>query len=391
MAGVLLAFQALVVVAQVATAPSLVDAGEVALGRDFLPFYTAGRIVAEGRGPALYDYATQARAQAEILAPARREGTAYFTNPAFFALPYALLAKLPYRAAFLLHAAIMAAVAVAGVYLLSRRLTVLRPWWRLSALVGLAWFPMANAVLGGQNPALSFALLAAAYVATAERRPWLAGVALGLLLYKPQFALPMLGLLLIRGELPAIAAAIGVGALEWAAGALAAGRDWPARMLGAIGFFTVEERLANGPTLVSLPEWFDYALGAPALGVVLAVALAGLTAYVWWRRADPARKDFADYWALAVAAMLLASPHTQHYDTAVLLLPVLLLLDRHAARHHPPESVVRGGLLAGFFIYPAFMFGRTLGVQPIIVLPLLVLAWAMRTIRKESRRRGGGA
>lgn len=389
MAGVLLAFQLLAVVVQVATAPALVDAKGVALGRDFVPFYTAGRIVAAGDGERLYDYATQARVQAGVLAPATRDGTAFFTNPAFFALPYALLARLPYRIAFLVHAALMGGLVVLGVRLLAPKLPALGAEWKLAALVGLAWFPMTNAVLGGQNPALTFALLAAGYVGIAERRRWLAGVALGLLLFKPQYALPMLALLLIRGEWTVGLIAGAMGGAEYLAGAAVAGWSWPARLADAIRFFATEERVANGPTLISLPEWFDFNLGARPVGLAAAVLLGLAVAVAWWRRRAEPR--LATQWALAVCAILLASLHTQHYDVAILLLPALLLLDDRLRSGRTVTPAGRLALLAAYFAYPAFLLGRAVGIQPLVLLPAAALAWAaveMRGAKLEVRPRG---
>ncbi len=377
--GLLLAGQVLAVVLQVTTAPTLIDASGVAVGRDFIAFYTAGHVVARGEGRRLYDYPTQARAQAELLAPATREGTAFFTNPAFFALPYALLAALPYRTAFLIHALLMGGLVVLGLRLLARKLPLLQAHWKLAALLGLAWLPMANGVLGGQNAALTFALLAAAYVGVSGRRPWLAGLALGLLLEKPQYALPMLALMLVSGEWAVVWTAAVVAVGEYVAGAAVAGWDWPARLADAIRFFAEQERVANGPTLISIPEWFDFNLGARWLGLAIAGVLWLGIAAAWVRHR--LRGDKATLWALTVTALLLASLHTQHYDTAVLLLPVLLLLDARARRGEPLPAAATLLLAAAYFVYPVFLLGRSIGVQPLILLPLGMLAWATLEFR----------
>src|SRR3954463_10059657 len=76
-------------VVQQAGVKGLVGQNGVVVGRDFLVFYTAGRMVNEGKGAQLYDPVAQKSIQDEILAPQRREGTSYYTNPASVAVAYA--------------------------------------------------------------------------------------------------------------------------------------------------------------------------------------------------------------------------------------------------------------------------------------------------------------
>ncbi|HEU4647642.1 MAG TPA: glycosyltransferase 87 family protein, partial [Gemmatimonadales bacterium] len=213
--------------------------------------------------------------------------------------------------------------------------------------------------------------------------------ALGLLLFKPQYALPMLALLLIRGEWTVGLVTAAVGGVEYLAGAAVAGWSWPTRLADAIRFFAAEERVANGPTLISLPEWFDFNLGAGSVGLIAAALLCVAVAVAWWR--TRAERRFAAPWALAVCAILLASLHTQHYDVAVLLLPALLLLDDRLRSGRPVTPAGRLALLAAYFAYPTFLLGRTLGIQPLVLLPVAALAWAaveMRGAKLAVRPRG---
>lgn len=100
---------------------------DVVAGRDFLAFYGAGRIVLEGEGARLYDFALQKRVQDEILAPQAFDGLLPFVNPASLAPLYAALATLPYEAAFALHAAGMALLFLLGVRVLLGQLPALGP------------------------------------------------------------------------------------------------------------------------------------------------------------------------------------------------------------------------------------------------------------------------
>src|SRR3982751_4587125 len=73
------------------------------LGHDFLAFYTAGTFVRQGRAAELYDL--KAVAANERLVAAREgldlhDAFGPWWNPPFYALPFAPLSMLPYRAAW---------------------------------------------------------------------------------------------------------------------------------------------------------------------------------------------------------------------------------------------------------------------------------------------------
>ncbi|MGH7534886.1 MAG: glycosyltransferase family 87 protein, partial [Gemmatimonadales bacterium] len=281
-------------------------------------------------------------------------------------------------------------------FLLRRRLRALAPHRLLAAALTLAWFPMFHSVIGGQNTAITFALLAAIYVGTAERRPWLAGVPLGLLTFKPQYALPVGLVLLARRQYTGAAIAAGVALLLYGVAAVYCGWDWPARLLEGMRLFAVQERGANGPMLMSVVEVLDFALVRPlrhslwpqlATAVRLAgwVVVAGLGVYLLaaGRRIAPGGERYGAYWALLVATLLLVSPHVAYYDSALLALAVVLLLDYLLASRGAVSTAVRIGLVAGFFAYAAAPWAYLLGFQPLIVLSLAVLLWAASLLRES--------
>ena len=383
MGGTLLTLQVLAFVVPVVSSPTLLDENGLVLGRDLLPFYAAGKIVASGNGAHLYEFDRQAAAQRAILVPERRDGTAYFANPAFVAAAYAPLSSLPYRAAILVHAAAMAAAVAAGCASLARHLSVLQHHWRLAAVLSLAWLPMYNAISGGQNPGLSFALLAAVYVGTRERNPLLAGTALGLLAYKPQLVMLPVLLLGCAREFRSLIVAGGVGVLLFIVGALCCGLDWPVQMIGAVSFFSSAGNLGNSATLIGLPQWFEFAAGQRELGFALALVLVGALV-LRWRRARPCHAAFPAQWAAMASAIPLTSLHAQHYEVALLLLPILLLLDLTVARAGGVSPALRAGLLLLFLVYPSFLLGRRLGFQPLGLVPPVILIWALREERRAS-------
>jgi hypothetical protein len=385
--------------------PGLVDRKGIAVGRDLIAFYAAGRIVSNGEGRALYDTRLQRRVQAAIVAPQVQQGYCYYISPPFVAVLYAPLAALPYRLAHFLHVLVMLVCFVAGMWALRRQMPGIAPAHLTAVLVGCSWFPMMQTILGGQNAALTFLLLSLAYVATVRNRRWRAGLALGLQLFKPQFALPLLGLLLLKGHAATVGAALAVAAVAYLVGAAGSGWGWPIQMARVVrGAYRELERVANGHKHIALPEVLDYSVAQPlearghgwARPAMAATGLAGvaaLAAYlvVRWRDADSRRPDFGLYWALASALSLLASLHTQYYDAALLVLPVLLVLDYHVRVGLEVGSWTRVLLVVGYLVFPLLQLlevSPRIGVQTWVVLPAAVAWWIARTLR---RARGNGS
>ena len=72
---------------------------------------------------------------------------------------------------------------------------------------------------------------------------------------------------------------------------------------------------------------------------------------------------------------MLVSPHTQWYDGGLVLLAVLLGLDLRLRFAGGITAGDRLLLLVGYLLPLLFGMGETLGFQPMILLPLVSLAW----------------
>lgn len=186
-----------------AGANGTLDARGRPLGTDFSGVWTAGQMVLNGRAPQAWDWAAHQAVQDRTHGP----GVPFFGwhYPPPFLLVAALLASMPYLVALLVwQAASFAAVAAVLRRIVPRRETVLLA---LAAPVTLI------CATHGHNGFLTAALLGGGLLLL-ERRPWLAGILLGCLLYKPQFAL-LIGplLLLTRNWRALVGATASAGAL----------------------------------------------------------------------------------------------------------------------------------------------------------------------------------
>jgi hypothetical protein len=178
-----------------------------------------------------------------------------------------------------------------------------------------------------------------------DARPALAGVLIGLLAIKPQFAV-LAPLLMILARRPSALITSALTALALAAAATAAfgPESWP-RFLAAAG--------AAGRALEAgaLPLYKDPSVfaalrlfGAPAglaltVHAVLAVVVIILTA-IAWRRPGPADLKAG----LGVVATLIVLPYLFDYDLAALAVPIAVGLKAIQGRDGPPGA--RIGLVA---------------------------------------------
>src|SRR5690606_29092418 len=151
-----------------------------------------------------------------------------------------------------------------------------------------------------------------------------------------------------------LAVVAAMGAAHWAVGALACGPDWPLDMLRGLAWYRPMEREVNAGSHLSLLAVCEGLLPSPfarVLAALLVVALLGVLIRVALPgRDDPRARRIA--WAFAIAASLLTSPHTQHYDVGLLIVPALLLLEQELADGREPSWRLRLLLVAGFFGYP---------------------------------------
>jgi alpha-1,2-mannosyltransferase len=160
------------------------------VGHDFLPFYAAGSLLREGNPGAMYDVALLRVRERQIADAADLPHGSFgpFWNPPFYAMPFAPLSVLPFRAALLTWLAMnLVALSIATVLMCK---LVGGGWtkWGLTPLFLLASAPFLLALTHGQNTFCSLLLLTLAVGAWRGRRAVLTGALIGLLAYKPQLA-----------------------------------------------------------------------------------------------------------------------------------------------------------------------------------------------------------
>ena len=149
------------------------------LGTDFSQVWTAGTMVWDGRAAAVWDWPSHFAVQQQFHGSNTVALFGWHYPPPFL-LVAAALATLPYVPALILWQA----ATLAPLTMMAQRYLKLRDGWLflLAAPVTLV------CLLHGHNGFLT-ALLLGGGLLLLERKPFVAGLLLGCLVYKPQFAL----------------------------------------------------------------------------------------------------------------------------------------------------------------------------------------------------------
>jgi hypothetical protein len=374
---VLAACSALIVLGWLAASHDGLDIMGKPLGTDFVSFWTASQLVLQGRAAEVYDPAIHLAAQ-RALFPVGVSGIYVFVYPPvflLFCLPLALIGFFPSLICWL-------AVTFAAMFLCLRR--ILTPRW---AILPVAAFPGVLINAGnGQNGFLSAACFGACMI-WLERRPFLAGLCLGGLVYKPHLlaAAPIALLAARRWAALAGAAtsATGLIALSW----LVLGTGVWHGFFGKTGFAvaSMEQGLINFAKMQSsfatARLWqADVTLAYSLQAAVALVACALLAAGVM-RRPGGALEV-----AMMVTASLLCTPYLFSYDLACLAVPLAWLTAQGSSGGWRDWEKLAA---LGAYIVPMIAVasaGHGLPAAPLAMMALLVVL--ARRAGRDGRERG---
>ena len=322
-----------------AIGPGLTDISRTIIGADFVAYYTGGRFFLEGRMAELFDFSAQEAFQAGLASPVVTDKFFAFVYPPFSAVLYAPFAFGDYLAGLLLYWGVGLLTLALSLYLLRKEVMPASapPTGRL-LLISFLFFPTLTWFLYGQNTVLTLLLYTLTFVLLRRGHDLAAGVALGLLLYKPQLAIALAVMLLVKLRWRALIGGV-LGAGLWIA--IGYGIS-PAAMRDFVRISpSVAELVRSG---VSYKSWgvhslyeFSFLLldglwrtGADILAVLLSAG--GLLALIiWWRRTpwQPGIRAWDLTLAATVALGLLISPHLYLYDLMLLLLPLAIVWSYH--------------------------------------------------------------
>lgn len=374
---ILLGICIIVAAGWLALSDSLIDRNGKPVGTDFSNVYAAGDLTWQGRPADAYQPALQHAAEKAVFGGREVPFFGWHYPPFFFAVAF-VVAAVPYAWGL----AIWLAASFAA-YLAVMRAILPGP----QTLLVAAAFPAVFVNIGhGQNGFLTAALLGGA-LHWLDRRPWLAGILIGLLAYKPQFGVLIPLALLAGGRWSAIgAAAATVMALVAVSFVTLGGGVWHA--FADSMTFTQTVVLEQGGTgwekiqsvFSAARMWGADIRTAYAVQIALALMLAASLAWLWQSEAAFELKASA-----LASGSLLATPYVLDYDLVVLAVAIAFFA-RHGLNRGFRDYEIN--LLAAAWIVP--LLTRSIGALTGLPLGLLaLLAIYSFTIRRAVLDRKG--
>jgi hypothetical protein len=374
---ILLGICAIAVAGWIALSDGVIDRNGKPLGTDFSNVYAAGALTLQGRPADAYQPALQHAAEKAVFGGREVPFYGWHYPPFFFAVAV-VVAAFPYAwgLAIWLAASLIA-------YLAAMR--AILP--RTDTLLIAAAFPAVFVNIGhGQNGFLTAALLGGA-LQLLDRRPWLAGVLIGCLAYKPQFGVLIPVALLAGGRWSTIGAAVAtVAALLALSLVMLGGGVWHA--FADSMNFTQTVVLEQGGTgwekiqsvFSALRMWGAGVQLAYAVQIALALMLAAGLAWLW--HSDAAFELKA---ASLATASLLATPYVLDYDLVVLAVAIAFFA-RHGLNRGFRDFEI--SVLAAAWLVP--LLSRSIaGVTGIPLGTLLLLTFYVLTLRRALLDRAG--
>jgi hypothetical protein len=300
------------------------------------------------------------------------EPTDIFVYPSGFAWAYAPFAHLPYHVSFAIDVLVMLACAVAAAVIVVRLYAIRAP---LALALTFGWTPVLNAVAVGQNATLGL-LLSLLTVSGFVRGSTLGtAIPLGLLLYKPTYALPLLALLVVRPRPRALAIVALCAAFWYLAGVAATGGDWrwPADWIALLVRYSGADFAFNAVKATSVPALLLRA-HAPLWSIALVVAAMAAAVLVALRRVDALEAGSA-----ACIAGVALSPHAWPYDAALAFPMIALAWARLPLEQRTAATIIFA------FAGPAVLFSALWGFNPeaIIVVGGTVV-WLLVRLRPRA-------
>jgi len=374
------------------SSPGLRDRAGNLKGTDFLHFYMTGVLAASHRGADLYDMNAQATLVTQRVPEAA--GIRYLPlYPPQVSVLFAPLAHFSYGWALALWW--FGSVGLYGVccYCVWRACPHLKDYGGLVALLAAGYPAFFHLLAWGQTSALALACFTIGFLLFRSGRQFMAGLAVGCLIFKPQLGLVAAVTFVVVGNWRVISGAILSAAAQIAAGVAYYGvqplRNWLDAMRNVSSQFALlEPRLYQTHSLRTF--WTMLVPSDPAafgLYIVSAAVALGTTIAIWKRgRSGPLALRYS---ALLLASVLVA-PHLTVYDLVILAPAFLLLADWLVGQS--PNSVTRRLATVLYLVFVLPLLGplaRWTHVQLSVIAMAAVLYLLWRITAEADRRTGG--
>lgn len=343
-------------------------------GADFVQFFTLGHLAATGRIDSLYNMAALHAAQVGLV-PASQPDLYPPVYPPQAALLFMPFTGWSYQTALLLWNVVTIALYGVIVWSAWRRVSGQLSDRGLIIAAAAAFPPFWSLIVYGQITIVILAAFWLGWLALERERPYIAGLAFGLLALKPQFGIPLAAIVLACGEWRMFAGAVSSVAAQALVVWFALGSSVFPAFASTLGVMLTHADLLESKPFMShslravtriLPDWIGIplwvALGAVALWYTVRV----------WKSDAPVRVRLG----VVILASVLVNPHVIIYDVMLLALPLLwfgaYMLEPARAAYASAFGRMVYWLFAALFVPTAAIIGLQLSVPLMMGLLLFM-------------------
>jgi hypothetical protein len=306
---------------------------------DFRQLYAAGYMVRTGHARELYSIRAQQQFQDVLVG--NDERALPFIRPAYQALLFVPFSLLPYRTAYLAFLAVNLVLLAMAFWILRPNMRNLSRVWRgLPVFVFLVFYPIALALMQGQDSLLLLLLLAAALVALEQGQERRAGILVGLGLFKMQIVIPIALLFLLwRRWRFFVGFALSTCLLSlislWVVGFAASVAFARSLFSVGTGLVAANQFPLRVSIMANLRGLIFGLLGARLsdFWIQVLTTVASISVLLWVALVVPGKQRTADALVLAITASLMVSYYLFIHDLSVLLIPIVVTLNRFILAH----------------------------------------------------------
>jgi arabinofuranan 3-O-arabinosyltransferase len=337
------------------------------LGDDFVNYWSGAFLAWHGRAADVYNWPTYHAFQQSIVGDT--VGAFHYSYPPVLFILTAPLAALPYLPG-------LAPWLAAGWFAFYRALWMALPG-REALLLAFATPAVFINAYGGQNGTWTAAFIGGG-LCMIERRPFVAGMLFGLMIYKPHLALLIPVALLAGRQWSAIAGSMVSACTLVLVSVMLFGTEvWReyAQFAAHLRYTILEDGSGVWHRMVSVFV-FARRLGADvstayAVQAAMGLIAAGLVAFAWLRNAPMPLKS-----AVLILGTFLVTPYLQDYDLVLGAFVVVWLMRPEMLAHYSERAAqIACGLVLTLPLL-ASVLGNTTGLAfgPLFVLPAFILS-----------------
>ena len=348
------------------------DAAGHLIGTDFVAFYTSGKILLSEPSSNLYDLELAQHIQ-QPLYPESSDNFNPYLNPPFYAFLFIPFALFPYPFSPILWMSI-------NLFLHWLGLKFLQPIRTFPIyLLTLTWQPAFAAVSFGQNAFLSLFFLCFTFILWKKEKYFMAGLVIGLLLYKPQLLVGVL-LLWILDFSKSWRALIGFGLTSLILLSL----SFLILPEATVEYFVFTQKIAsNLMNVEGFPIWNAHSVQSFWLAILPEVtnltkglyfisALMGLWLFLRFFRST---KNQTLRYGAAICLTVWVTPYIMVYDWVLLIIPAVLFWQESAVVRNELKVIYALIWVVMFFSSAlTFLQWSYLGRAIQISIPLLLVA-----------------